>query len=133
MKSFAIAIAVVGAAVLVACSIAFAKGDGLTMAEIQARGWTCFPSDFMFHCVHPDTDIQALFSGQLASVPTFNFANPDGEHFLGTEILIRADLGDDGRPCHEGLPLHVDGTYEARDFNGDGVPEYYACHHNDRL
>jgi hypothetical protein len=113
---------------LVACAAAFAKGNGLTQSGVEARGWTCFPGDLMIHCVHPNTDIDALVAGELASAPSLNFALPDGEQYLGTEILIRADLGSDDRPCRQGT--EPDLTYEAVDFGGAPGPEYYSCHHN---
>ena len=91
----------------------------------------CFPGDIMIHCVHPNTNIDALVAGELPSVPSLNFALPDGELFLGTEILIRADLGADDRPCGQGT--EPDGTYEAVDFGGAPGPEYYSCHHNNNL
>ena len=129
MKRLVVLVGLVGAMLLASSTTIFAKGNGVTMSDVIARGWTCFPSDYMWHCVHPNTDLNALFTGQLASVPVYTFANPDGERFLGTEILIRADLGSDSRPCPAGYPLQ-DGTFEARDFGGAPGPEYYACHHN---
>jgi hypothetical protein len=107
---------------------ALGKGGGLTAAEIEARGWACFPGDIMIHCVHPNTDLDALIAGELASVPSLNFALPDGRRFLGTELLIRADLGSSERPCRQGT--EPDGTYEAVDFGGAPGPEYYSCHHD---
>jgi hypothetical protein len=130
MKRFATTIAVLSATIVVGSGAAFAKGEGLTQAAVAERGWECFPSDIMIHCVHPNTDVDALLAGELASVPSLNFAAPDGARFLGTEVLIRADLGDDERPCRQGT--EPDGTYEAVDFGGAPGPEYYSCHHNNR-
>ncbi len=129
MKSNLVLLAM--ALLLAASGTASAKGVGLTQAKVEARGWTCFPGDVMIHCVHPNTDIDALVGGELPSVPSLNFGLPDGETFLGTEILIRADLGSDDRPCRQGT--EPDGTYEAVDFGGAPGPEYYSCHHNNRL
>jgi hypothetical protein len=112
-----------------ATSTASAKGGGLTLAKVQGHGWDCVPSEIMIHCVHPNYDVDAFLAGQLASLPSLNFSS-DGT-FLGTEILIRADLGDESRPCRQGT--EPDGTYEAPlslDFNGDGKADYYSCHHN---
>lgn len=132
MKRYRIAILVLsGALLLGGATTALAKGEGLTQAEVEARGWACFPGDIMIHCVHPNTNVDAFVAGRLASLPSLNFALPDGATFLGTEILIRADLGDEARPCRQGT--EPDGTYEAPpslDFDGDGLPEYYSCHHN---
>jgi hypothetical protein len=120
------------ALVLFAAATVTAKGGGPTRAGVTAHGWTCFdpapvPGELaMVHCVHPNTDLDALLAGTLAAVPSLNF-DLDGV-FVGTEILKRADLGSDARPCRQGT--QPDGTYEPVDFSGDGVPEYYSCHHN---
>ncbi|MGH3442551.1 MAG: hypothetical protein ACRDUY_11035 [Nitriliruptorales bacterium] len=131
MKRLALSLVLSGALLLAAGGTASAKGNALTQAKVEARGWACFPGDVMIHCVHPNTDIDALVAGELPSVPSLNFALPDGERFLGTEILIRADLGDDERPCRQGT--EADGTYEAVDFGGAPGPEYYSCHHNNEV
>lgn len=111
---------------------------GPDRAKLEARGWLCFPpipgvpgpEGRVTHCVHPNTDVEALLAGTLASVPSLNF---EGSRYLGTEVLIRADLGADDRPCRQGT--EPDGTYEAVDFSDppDGIPEYFSCHHNNRL
>jgi hypothetical protein len=119
------------ALLLAVSGTAAAKGGGLTQAKVESHGWACFPGDVMTHCVHPNTDLDALIEGRLPSVPSLNFAFPDGERFLGTELLIRADLGSDARPCRQGT--EPDLTYEAVDFGGAPGPEYYSCHHNNQL
>ena len=131
MKRVALVLALSALPLLIMSGTVLAKGNGLTQANVEARGWACFPGDIMIHCVHPNTDIDALIAGELPSVPSLNFALPDGERFLGTEILIRADLGADDRPCRQGT--EPDGTYEAVDFGGAPGPEYYSCHHNNNL
>lgn len=128
MKAVAVVLAVSSALLLVTVGTALAKGGGLSQAKVEANGWLCFPGDIMIHCVRPNTDVDALVAGRLPSVPSLNFALPDGERFLGTENLIRADLGSDDRPCRQGT--EPDGTYEAVDFGGAPGPEYYSCHHN---
>lgn len=131
MKRLALAFVLVAVPFLMVSGTVFAKGNGLTQATVEQRGWTCFPGDVMVHCVHLNTNIDALVAGELPSVPSLNFALPDGENFLGTEILIRADLGADDRPCRQGT--EPNGTYEAVDFGGAPGPEYYSCHHNNEL
>ena len=126
-KTYLILVALV---VALAPAAALAKGEGLTRADVEARGWACFPGDVMVHCVHPNTDLDALGAGQLASVPSLNFSLGDGR-FLGTEILKRADLGADERRCRQGT--EPDLTYEAVDFGGAPGPEYWSCHHNNEL
>jgi len=128
MKRIVVTFLLSTVALLALSGAVHAKGNGLAQGAIEARGWTCFPGDIMIHCVHPNTDLDALGAGQLASVPSLNFSLPNGERFLGTEILIRADLGSDSRPCRQGT--EPDGTYEAVDFGGAPGPEYYSCHHN---
>jgi hypothetical protein len=131
MKRFPLVLVLCAAGLLILSAPVLAKGNGLTQARVEARGWACFPGDIMIHCVHPNTDIDALVAGELPSVPSLNFALPDGRRFLGTEILKRADLGADDRPCRQGT--EPNGTYEAVDFGGAPGPEYYSCHHNNDL
>lgn len=131
MKRIALVFVLSVLPLLIMSGTVFAKGNGLTQTSVEARGWACFPGDIMIHCVPPNTDIDGLIAGELPSVPSLNFALPDGERFLGTEILIRADLGADDRPCRQGT--EADGTYEAVDFGGAPGPEYYSCHHNNNL
>ena len=69
--------------------------------------------------------------GRLAAVPSLNFALPNGERFLGTEILKPADLGSDSRPCRQGT--EPDLTCEAVDFGGAPGPECSTCDHNHQL
>lgn len=130
MKRLALTLMLCTVPFLIGTGPVSAKGNGLTPAKLEATGWTCFPPPpgVMTHCVRPNTNIDALFAGTLASVPSRNFL---GTRFIGTEVLIRADLGADDRPCRQGT--EADGTYEAVDFSGDGVPEYYSCHHNNEL
>jgi hypothetical protein len=141
MRGFGAASLLAGALLLLVTSTGSAK-DGPSMATLTSQGWTCFPGGIMIHCVHPNTDVDALFASELPSVPSLNFSLPAGERFLGTEILIRADLGSDGRPCNQGTePEETDEkgrtfrTYEPVDFSDplDGIPEYYSCHHNNEL
>jgi hypothetical protein len=131
MRRLALALVLSAVTFLMVSGTVLAKGNGLTQAGVEARGWVCFPGDIMIHCVHPNTDLDALIAGELATVPSLNFALPSGDRFLGTEILIRADLGTDDRPCRQGT--EPDGTYEAVDFGGAPGPEYYSCHHNNEL
>lgn len=130
MKRLVLTLVLSVVTLLVASGTVVAKGNGLTPAKLEAQGWTCFPPppDVMTHCVHPNMDLDALLAGRLASVPSRNFL---GTRFIGTEILKRADLGSDSRPCRQGT--EPDGTYEPVDFSGDGVPEYFSCHHNNEL
>lgn len=137
MRRFTTQLAVAVAGAALAAGTAGGSG-GPDMKKLVGQGWECFPGDVMIHCVHPNTDIDALIAGSLPSVPSLNFSL--GElRFLGTEILIRADLGDDGRPCNQGTePLEQVGkrqvrTYEAVDFGGAPGPEYYSCHHNNEV
>ncbi len=131
MKRLPVVLLLVGALLLVVTSTAFAKGNGLSQAKVEERGWACFPPPpgLIVHCSPPNTDIAALFAGDLASVTSLNF-DVTGETFLGTEVLIRADLFH-GQPCPQGT--FPGGEYEPVDFDGDGVPEYFSCHHFNEL
>lgn len=137
MKRLVASVVLTGALALLATSSTAAAG-GPSMAKLISQGWECFPGPIMIHCVHPNTDVDALVAGKLPSVPSLNFSL-DGERYLGTEILIRADLGDDGRPCNQGTePEETVGkrtvrTYEPVDFGGAPGPEYYSCHHNNEV
>lgn len=125
MKRVAVLFVLSGGLLLWTAGTAGAKGE-LTQADVEARGWVCFPGDVMVHCVHPNT----IFEPLPPSLPSLNFSLSDGA-FIGTENLIRADLGSDDRPCGQGT--EEDGTYEPVDFTGDDVPEYFSCHHNNEL
>lgn len=122
---------------LLAVTVAYA-GGGHTSDQLVKAGRTCIPAgpNHWIHCfpstiTFPDD----LANGVPATAQVKVFTNPDDTHedqeFLGTELLIRKDLYENGeqlcpQDLHEGEP----GTYH---YLGDEFPffPYYACHHFD--
>ena len=99
--------------------VATVSAGGNTAEQLGDAGWTCFnagPSNWT-HCMkkNPATGPSAI------PVKVFSV---DGTEFLGTELLIRADLYN-GQPC----PQEGGGDYEGLDLVGDEAIDYYACHH----
>ena len=97
-----------------------AAAAGPTVGQLENAGWFCFdpdgPGPFGMHCIKP----QLNPAGEPASVPVMVFDAVTGE-FAGTEVLIRADVYENGgQLCpQEGL-----GSYEPV-LGG----AYVACHH----
>ena len=116
-RPMAVAAAIVVAAALVV--VAAATAEGVTPAQLQAQGWTCFvPPPF------PDTIVCANPAEGLPPVPpdangrpsySFLFFGLDGT-FRGTIHMIRADLYR-GQPCPQ-----TGGLYVFNPANG-----YYRC------
>jgi len=103
-----------------------AGGNGNTPAALSARGWTCVDvtlldgTDVGVHCFPPG------FQSHDASISVKYFDTSDptsaDARYLGTEILIRADLYA-GQPCPSSdLPHYLDLNALL------GIP-YYGCHH----
>lgn len=104
---------------------AVANARGVTAQRLADAGFTCFPAgpNLWIHCTPPGNE---LFAGDGATPATAQvkvFESWDG-HFLGTEILLRADLYEKGMPQ---CPTDG-GEYES--LADIGLP-YYACHHFD--
>lgn len=120
--SFILAVAVMLLAATVAS--ANAHGDGNSPAQLGAAGWACENVPGLgVHCFPPGTQVDA----SAIAVKVYDTSDPDAEHapFLGTEILIHADIYEQGmQPCpQEGLEHYVDLR-----ATSDPIP-YYACHH----
>lgn len=102
-----------------------AKGNATRdLTDLSARGWFCQNVPGLgVHCFAP-----GVFSS-LASVSVLVFDTDDATHenapFLGTELLIRADLYA-GQPC----PPEGGGEYELLPASESPFPvDYRACHH----
>jgi hypothetical protein len=117
---------VVGAVMLIAATMAsgtgVAEAQGNSPAKRVAAGWFCFDvPDLGVHCVPPGSGASS------ASIPVqiFDTSDPGDSDapFLGTEILIRADL-------YHGQPCPQEGLEEYFDLSGEGLP-YFACHRYD--
>lgn len=100
-----------------------ANGNGNSPAKRVNAGWNCFDVPGLgVHCQPPGAGASS------ATLPTQVFEGSDptasDAHFLGTELLIRADLYN-GQPCpQEGLDEWV-----GLDLFGGPEIDYFACHH----
>ena len=110
--------------VLLLMSFSAAAAAKPTVEQLERAGWICFDPDgpapeFGLHCVRPKLN---PLTGSPVSVPIMVFA-PDTNEFIGTEILLRADVYGD-QPCpQEGASLYTNiGVLP-------GGGEYWACHH----
>lgn len=114
-------------AVVMLGAVAFGAGDaeahGNSPAKRQNAGWECENVPGLgVHCFPPG----AMVSSASVPVQVFDTSDPGATHapFLGTEILIRADLYS-GQPC----PTDDLEEYEGLDlFPPPGI-DFYACHH----
>jgi hypothetical protein len=97
---------------------------GNSPAQLARAGWTCVnagPNDYV-HCFSPG----AFKSSASLTVRVFETTdvNATDAEYLGTELLIRADLYG-GQPC----ALNGD-EYELLPKSETGLPaDYRACHH----
>lgn len=112
--------------VMLAAAGGVVHANGNSPAQLARAGWLCVnagPDNFV-HCFPPG----AFSSSPSVAVKVFHTTDTgstDAE-FLGTELLIRADLYA-GEPCaqngHE---------YELLPASETGLPaDYRACHHYD--
>ncbi|MGD2157116.1 MAG: hypothetical protein PVG32_09605 [Anaerolineales bacterium] len=118
-----ITIVVLAVLVLVVTSVAYAKGN--SPAQLTRAGWFCEDvSPLGVHCFSPG----AFKSSPSIQVKFFNTTDPtstDAE-FLGTELLLRADL-------YRGQPCPQEGESEWHLLPADETPfpvDYRACHHH---
>ena len=112
-------IGILAALVLLLLAVTVASA-GHTSDQLDKAGWTCVnagPSDWT-HCFPPSVDFPGdIVAGERATIQVKVFDVP-GSTFLGTEILIRADLYNDNTPCAQ------DGGGEYGTLAG-----YRTCHH----
>lgn len=104
------------AALTVICLFpAGANADGLTSDQLVTAGYDCFPAgpNDWIHCL-----LGRKFGKRSIPVKVFSV---DGSEFLGTEQLLRDDV-------YAGQPCLQDGLGQ---WDPNGVPGYYACHHFD--
>lgn len=125
MRQFVVLIVVVGA-LLALPLVASGGSGGLSPAQLNDQGWTCFNVPTLgVHCSPPGKPFPP-------SAPTsqllyfFNTTDPSSDvpDFTGTETLIRADIYH-GQPCP--TEPGPDGGYHFLGDLGAGA-EYYACH-----
>jgi len=98
-----------------ACFSGPAIAGGHTAGQLEAAGFICFnggpPITNWVHCLDLDK-----FGNPAVPVKVFS---EDGMTFLGTELLLRADIYS-GQPCpQDDLNL----------WDDESVEGYFACHH----
>ncbi|HZD17371.1 MAG TPA: hypothetical protein VE669_04440 [Actinomycetota bacterium] len=103
---------------------ASAAAGGLSPAQLNDHGWTCFNVEGLgVHCAPPGLEFPPT-SPSVQLLYFFNTTDPTSEapDLTGTETLIRDDVFS-GQPC----PTESGGEYH---FLGDlgGGAEYWACH-----
>src|SRR5215470_18772803 len=99
----ALAAALAGGATLV--TAARAGADGVTPAQLTAAGWHCIPPRLfpaLQLCAPPGTGLPPLpgtagFADRLPSYELLVFESATGA-FLGTELLVRPDIYQQGQP-----------------------------------
>jgi hypothetical protein len=101
------------AMLLLMVTVTAAGAAGHTASQLENAGWNCWNEGpgTRTHCIKKDP------ADGPSAIPVKVFSN-DGEDFLGTELLIRADLYS-GQPC----PQEGGGEYFLLPFG------YRACHH----
>lgn len=127
MKLRLIGLFVLIAVLILSVTSVSAHGRGNNPASLGDAGWLCVvagPHGWV-HCFPPG----AFSSFSSISVKVFDTGDPGAEHapYLGTEILLRADLYPETNP-----PCPQDGgePYELLSPADTGLPFYYrACHH----
>ncbi len=120
---------------LLLLTFSIASAHGHSPDQLTKNGaWTCIPipfgegefEEFWPHCFQSHKFPPSPGpSGNLPSsivVKVFD-DEKDGFHYLGSEILLRADL-------YRGQPCMQDGGEPYHDLSGEGLP-YVACHHFD--
>ena len=125
MKTKFIGVSISLLILMIAVATASANGKGNTPGHLQDSGWACMNVPGLgVHCFPPGSE----FGAPSMPVKVYHTDDPSSysAEFLGTEILIRADIYN-GQPCPQsGLE-----EYDALDLTGDGITDYYACHHYD--
>ena len=113
------------AMVLLLLAVTVAGAAGQTSGQLANAGWDCETVGIGVHCVPPPVDFpEDVGKGERAAIPVKVFSN-DGSTFLGTELLIRADLYQKGK-SQSPRPCPQDGLDEYADLGN-----YRACHHLD--
>ena len=99
-----------------------ASAGGVNPAQLASAGWDCIVVLGAVHCAPPG-GLARVLSGEAETMSFLVFQTTDGE-FLGTELIVRADLFG-GQPC----PTDPPGQYTHL-LLLLGL-DYYACHRYD--
>jgi hypothetical protein len=97
-----------------------AAADGVTPAQLTAAGWTCIPPHLaptLLLCAPPGTSLPPLpgtpaFADRLPSDEFLVFELATGA-FLGTELLLRPDIYQQGTPRARNSPAASSSTTRA--------------------
>ncbi len=100
-----------------------ASAHGVSPAQLGDAGWDCPEVLGAIHCAPPG-GLARVFSGEAETMSFLVFRTSDAE-FLGTELIVRADLFR-GQPCPTDPPS---GQYTYLN-QPDLLPglDYWACH-----
>ena len=111
----------IGLTATVALIVGLAAGPalarGVTTDQLERAGAICFPVGGQPHCIVPG----GLASSSAIPILVFDGWGTTGT-FLGTELLLRADLYAE-QPCPQDEVLFLPDA-----ATGLGA-DYYACHH----
>jgi hypothetical protein len=121
MRRVTIAIAIV--ALTLALAAPAVAATGVSQARLEKAGWDCPLVLGAIHCAPPG-GLARVGSGEARTMTFLVFSTDDGA-FLGTELIIRADLFN-GQPCPTDPPSRQY-TY----LNPLIGLDYYACHRYD--
>jgi hypothetical protein len=125
MRRFVI-ISTIAAAVAMSVGIAGASANRPDWRRLDAQGWDCPVVFDAVHCAPPG-GLARVVSGEAETMTFLVFSTSDGS-FLGTELIVRADIFK-GQPCPTDPPSR---RYTPL-FEGEhniGL-NYYACHRYD--
>jgi hypothetical protein len=117
------------AALAVAVAIFTATGasaEGVNAAQLDEQGWDCPLVFGAIHCAPPG-GLARVGSGEAETMTFLVFSTSDGS-FLGTELIVRADIFN-RQPCPTDPPSGQY-TYLNAPPHDIGL-DYYACHRYD--
>ena len=100
-----------------------ASARGVNPTQLASAGWDCPVVLGAVHCAPPG-GLARVISGEAETMSFLVFQTTDGE-FLGTELIVRADLFS-GQPC----PTDPPSKQYTHLLPLLGL-DYYACHRYD--
>jgi hypothetical protein len=117
---------ILAAAVAIVVGTAGASANGPDWNQLDEQGWDC---PVVFNAVHcaPPGGLARVASGEAETMTFLVFSTNDGS-FLGTELIVRADVFN-GQPCPTDPPSRQY-THLNEPPHDIGL-DYYACHRYD--